>query len=426
MEAKIKNIDAWTAILTVELNCDELKEHIGAIEKTAAAEIEITGFRKGKAPLETVRQHLDTAKVLQEALGRALEMSLSNAIAANELEVIKVSDLKIKENSAEKLNYSVTLHLYPKVTLPDLAAYSIERKQVNVVDAEVSEALETLRNTRSTFKDIDSSAINGNRVEVDFTVRLDGKIIEGGESKNHPLIIGGKNFMPGFEEELIGLSVGQEKDFSLVAPDDYYQQNLAGKKLDFHVIVRKVQKVECPELTDEFAQSVGQFKNIDQLKTAIRDGLGQEKEQHEHQRVRGQILNELIDGSTISIPQYMVDEQLDAMISDFDRTLHERGMELNMYLSHLKKTQNDLRKEWRKDSEKRVKAALIIREIAKKNHISVTEQDVEAVLGETIQTAISHGQAEIPDVDIARMRQAITERLRNERTLDFVESICVK
>lgn len=426
MEAKIKNIDAWTATLTVELDRDELKKHIGAIEKAAAADIEITGFRKGKAPLDVVRQHLDTDKVLQEALGRALEMSLSDAIANNGLEVIRVGDLKIKENSAEKLNYSVTLHLYPQVTLPELAAHSVERKPINVTDDEVSEALETLRNTRSTFSDTNSAASDGNRVEVDFTVRLDGQIIEGGESKNHPLIIGGKNFMPGFEEELIGLNVGQEKNFSLTAPGDYYQQNLAGKKLEFHVAMRKVQNVERPELTDAFAQTVGQFKDMEQLKAAIRDGLCQEKEQHERQRVRGQILDKLIGVSAIDVPPYMIEEQIDAMISDLDHTLHERGMELGMHLTHLKKTQNDLRKEWRKDAEKQVRAALIVREIAKKNRISVTEQDVEAVLAEAIQAAISNGQAEIPDVDIARMRKAITERMMNERTLDFIEGVCVK
>ncbi len=425
METKLKQKDKWTTELVVELNSDELKRYIHDIEHAAAAHVEVDGFRKGHVPPDIARQHLDAPQVLHEALSVALEKSLSEAITANSLDVIRVSDLKVEENTAERLRYTVILHLYPAITLPDLAAHKVKRRAVTVDDKEITDALETLRNTRATFTDADRPAGDGDRVEVDFTVTLDNAVIEGGESKNHPLVIGGKNFMPGFEEALIGLRAGEEKRFSLTAPTDYYQQHLAGKNLDFHVTMRKVQAVERPALTDAFAQSVGQFQNLDQLRGAVREGLYAEKEHQERQRLRGQILDELIGTAAVEVPPSMVDEQLDTLIADFDHSLHERGMELGMYLARLKKTHEELRKDWRADAERQVKIAILVHKVAQENHISVQTQEVEEMLGEALQTAISRGKA-VADADIPRMREALTERMLNERALDFIEGICAE
>ncbi len=425
METTLRDIDAWTKEMSVEMGRDELKEHIRAVEEAVAADMDMAGFRKGKIPLEKARENMDTAQVLQEALGRALEVSLSDAIALHHLEVMKVSDLKIKENSVEKLQYSITLHLFPEIKVPNLTACHVERRAIEVTEQDVSDALETLCNTRATFKDKATPVVQGNRVEVDFTVTMNGVVIEGGESRNHPLIVGGKNFIPGFEEALVGLSVGQEKDFSLEAPEDYYQRELAGKKLDFHVVVRKVQDVEKPELTDAFAQTVGHFATVEKLKNAVHEGLRAEKEHHERERVRGQMLEKLVDAAAITIPSALIDEQLEIMIADFDHTLHERGMELAMYLARLKKTQEDLKKDWRKDAERQVKNALLIRQIAKENHITTTDQEVEVLLNEALQSSIAQGQASVPATDVSRMRRTITERLINERVLEFIENICV-
>ncbi len=424
MEHTLKQKDTWTTLLTVELGEGELKRYVADVERAAAQDIEIPGFRKGKAPLEIARQHLDSAAVLREALSRALEGSLSEAIAASGLDVMKVTDLDIKENTAQRLRYAVLLHLYPTVPAVDLAACRVERKPVTVADADVAEALETLRTSRATFTPKDGPAAEGDRVEVDFTVSLNGSVIEGGESKRHPLVIGGKNFMPGFEEALVGLRAGEEKSFTLTAPKDYYQEQLAGKTLDFKVTVQAVQLVAKPELTDEFAKSVGQFQNVEQLRAAVRQGLQAEAEQREHQRVRGAILDALLAATPIEVPPSMVQEQLDGMVADFERSLHQRGMELGMYLAHLKKTQDDLRAGWQADAERQVKIALLVHAVAKEHQISVPAAEVQQVLTEALQAAVAEGKGNVAEADVPHLERVLTERMLNERALDFLEETC--
>lgn len=426
MQSNITPIKDWKTTLTVELDRTELARYIEQVEAQATAELEIDGFRKGKVPKDVARKHIDQQQLLQAALEQALHRSLAVAINEQSLDVLHVSDLSIKENTAEKLLYSVVLTVSPEITTPDLSQVKVARKPVEVTDQEIEQTLTMIRESRAAFNAKEGVAAIGDRVEVDFTVKEGGKVIEGGESKNHPVMLGDNKFIPGFEDQIVGMKKDEEKSFSLTAPKDYFHKDVAGKKLDFSVTVRSIQTVDKPELTDAFAQSIGQFQNVDQLKGSIREGVYAEKREKETQRVRLEILDHLIKKADIPAPDFMVEDQLNAMIAGFDRDLHERGMEMGMYLAHLNKTQDDLRKEWRPEASKQVRISLLVHAIAKQKSLLAEESEVEETFNQMIQMMVARGNADPASIDAENMKQNIRERLTTEKTLNFIEGICAE
>ncbi|MEK7582588.1 MAG: trigger factor [Patescibacteria group bacterium] len=424
MESHLKTLEDDKLQLTIVLQKEELQTYIKHVEQEALTEVQVDGFRKGKAPEDVSRKQLDTAKVLQTALENALEHSLAEATKKENLDVFKISDLAIKNNTAERLEYSVSVTPFPAVKIPDLAQFKAQRKEIKITDKEIDETLEVVRDSRATFTLKEEPAVTGDRVEIDFEVQMDGKIIEGGESKNHPLIIGGKNFIPGFEDNLVGMKKGEEKNFSLKAPDDYYQKSLAGKKLDFKVTIKTVQSVARPELNDAFAQGLGKFQNIDQLKGGVREGIYEEKRQKEKQRIRLEILDQIIKAVEIKLPRAFIDEQTNSIMAGFERDLSARGMELGMYLAHLGKTQDDLRKEWRPEAERQAKIAFIIHRISRDKDIVPTEEEITAALSETVQALAARGQMDPAQVNMDNARRALTEQITNEKTREFIDGVC--
>jgi trigger factor len=426
MQSTITPIKDWKTTLTVELDRAELAQYVERTEHEAVASLEIDGFRKGKAPLDVARKHIDKEQLLQAALEQALHRSLASAIAEKDLDVLHVAELSIKENSAEKLLYTVILTVAPEIKVPDLAQIKVARKAVEVTDKEIDETLTMIRESRAAFNPKEGVAATGDRVEIDFTVKDGGTLIEGGESKNHPVVIGDKKFIPGFEDELVGMKKDDQKSFSLTAPKDYFHKDIAGKKLDFSVTMRAVQTVEKPELTDAFAQTIGQFQNVDQLKGSIREGIYAEKREKETQRVRLEILGNLIEKANVPAPDFMVTDQLNAMVAGFDQDLHGRGMELGLYLAQMNKTQDDLRKEWRPEAEKQVKISLLVHEIAKQKNLIASDEEVEEAFTQMVQMMVARGTADPASINPEQLKQNIRERMTSEKALNFIEGVCAK
>ena len=418
-----KKLGADSIQLTIELSKEDLSHHVTRAEDSLGRDLEIDGFRKGKAPREKVRKEVGEARIMEAALELAIQRSLGQVISDEDLNVIETSDLKILENTKDKLVYSVVVQLFPEVKLPKLDTISISRQEVKVEDKEISDTIESIRSSRAILSDKDAPAAQGDRVEVDFEVSEDGAVIEGGLSKNHPVVIGAKNFVPGFEDQLIGMKKDDQKEFSLTAPNDFANKSVAGKKLDFKVTMHNVKSVTLPEVNDDFAKTLGKFQTVIDLKNSIEQGLLQEKKDKETDRVRTAALDKILSATSCTASPTMVDRQLDLMIQSFDQDLHQQDMELSMYLAKLEKTQDDLRREWRGQAERQVKQSLILHTIAKENNISVTPEETQEAVGAILQTAIAKGQA---GLDPERLRQNVESRLLNEKTFEFVEKMCVK
>lgn len=426
MKSELKKHNDGQAELTVELTKDDLKKYVDEAENEVGRDLQIDGFRKGKVPKDLLKKHTDINQIRELALQVALKDSLDKTIADEHLDALSIGKLDIKENSTDKLIYKVQLVLSPEFLMPDISKIKVEKKKVDVEQKEIDETIEAVRASRAKLVDKDEPAQTGDRVEIDFEVKSDGKIVEGGTSKNHPLIIGGKNFIPGFEDQLIGMSKGEEKLFSLNAPADYFQKSIAGKKLDFVVKIIDIKKVQLPELNDNFAVSLGKFKNSNELLANLKESIRQEKEMKEKQRIRLEILSKMIDSSDIKTPELMIENQLEDMMRGLDNDLHNNGMELGPYLAHIGKTQEELKKGWRNEAEKQVKMALILHRVVKDKKIAVSAGEVEESLNFTVQSLMLRGGIEKPsELDIEGMRGDISSKLINEKALDFLEKSCV-
>ena len=211
MKHEFKKVVRGQTELSVELTQAELKNYIEEAESEIGKNAELDGFRRGKVPKSFLKEHIDSSQILELAMEMAVRGSLNKIITDEKLDVLNTSDFRMKENSVEKLAYSANLVLFPDFNLPNVSRFKIKRVNTEVSQKEIDETLETIRASRAKLYDKAEPAQTGDRLEVDFEVKADGKIIEGGLSKNHPLIIGGKNFMPGFEEELVGMKKGEEK-----------------------------------------------------------------------------------------------------------------------------------------------------------------------------------------------------------------------
>jgi len=420
-----KKLDADHIELNVELDREELAGYVRLAEDALNQEVAIDGFRLGKAPREKLRQHVGEAQVLESALQTAIQRSLSQVIIEQKLDVIETTDLSVKENTPAKLVYSVKLHVFPEVKLPDLASIKVNRRDVIVEPKEIDEALETVKASRAILVDATGPAVKGDRLEVDFEVKEGGKLIDGGERVNHPVVIGKENFIPGFEDQLIGLKKDERKEFSLTVPKDFANKTVAGKKLDFAVTVKDVKKVTLPELNDEFVKTLGKFENLDQLMLNIRDGITEEKKDKESQRVRLEIMNALIDKATCTASTVMIEDQLTNMLQNFDQDLHRHNMELSLYLAKIGKTQEDIKKEWRSEAERQVKMALILHAVSRENSIEITSEETDEALESLVQSTMLRNGGASPNLDMERMRSSIQSRLLSEKTFQFLEKTCV-
>ncbi len=426
MTFTITEKDSQNRTLTVELDKADLERYIHETEDSLGADLSIDGFRKGKAPREAIRKHFGDAAIRESALQTAMQRSVGQILAEESLDVLEASDLAVKENSADKLVFTVNLRIFPPVSLPVLGTIKIERRAVVVEPAEIDAALESIRASRADVVDTEDPAATGDRVEVDFEVRDNGTLIDGGESKNHPLVIGKNNFIPGFEEQLVGMKKGDHKEFSLTAPTDFSNKDIAGKKLDMSVTMQKVQHVKLPELNDEFAKKLGKFDNIDQLILNVKDGLMQEKQEKESQRVRLAVMDKLIEDGKYEVSDQMIESQLDSMVHNFDHDLHKHDMELGLYLAKIGKTQDDLRKDWRKDAKRQAAMSLVMHALARQENITVAPEEVNAAMESLIQSTMTGADQAVPaNLNIEALRQNIESRLMTEKTLQYLEQTCV-
>jgi len=233
---------------------------------------------------------------------------------------------------------------------------------------------------------VDRAAKDGDKVEVDFDVYLDGVVIEGGSAKKQPIILGEGNFIPGFEENVIDMKKEDRKEFKLKFPKDYFQKNLAGKECDFKIKLVSVNEVVLPEINDEFAKGLGQFKDVADMKTKIEENLVKEAEQKESQRLQAAILEGIIEKSEFGkLPAVLIDSEKERMIQEIKQDLESQGLNFEKYLEHLKKSEDDLKEGFTKQADKRAKSVLLTRQVALDEKIKVEDKEIDDEVKKTLE-----------------------------------------
>ncbi len=407
--------------LTVEVSKDELLQFVAETEKAFSNELRADGFRQGKVPRDVMRQRVGEDVIRQDALQRTIESTLADALSEEKLDIISQEDFKIKENTPDKLVYTVVLLVYPPVELGPYKDLELKKNPIIVLPEEIQKVIDEVRQSRTSLHTVERPAQLGDRVEVDFTLKDGETIIEGGKSENHPIVLGEKRFVIGFEDHIIGMKVGEHKSFELPIPEDYFQKSIAGKTLSAEVELKKVEERHMPDVDDDFAKSLGRFTSVKELETNIEQGLTLEKENKEKERLRLKLVELIAEKSSCEIPAVLVEQRLESMLASFDQELHTMGMELGPYLSTIKKTQDELKEGWRKQAETQVKSSLILRAIAQAEKLKVSDEEMTEELQVILQQYTAQ-QGDLKNIKIEEIKNRLYNLLLNEKVFTFLES----
>lgn len=421
--------------IAVQVPYIELEPLLAKAAEKLSNEIEIEGFRKGKAPYEVIKQKFGEFKILEEAARMYIEQNFTAVLEEVEkkeydgksFEPVGEPNVSItKLAPGSELEYKITLFILPPVELADYKAIAKKiiagKKVVEVTDKEAETSKDWLRESRSKTITVNRGAEMGDRVEIDYLAKHGGVKLEGFESKNHPLVLGKSRFIPGFDEKIVGMKSGEERVFELTVPGDYHAKNIASKNLQFTAKMNLVQERDVPEWNDEFVKTLGNFASAGEVEKNIRDGLKAEKEEREKERVRMATIEAIADAVKAEIPDILIERELDKMIAELNDSIVKMGLKFEEYLGHIKKNQDDLKKEWRNDAVKRVKIALALREIAKRENIAPSEEDVQEAINRTV-----HHQGltedDVKNIDREAFINYNRGVARNEKVFRFLESL---
>jgi trigger factor len=419
--------------IEITLSPAEFDPHAKQAARLISEKVAIQGFRPGKAPYDAVKNKVGEHAIMEEAAEIAVRASYPRAreelirdgkLSAAHPAIGRPEVTVVKLAPGNDFIYKIKTAVLPAVTLPDWRAIAqktkAEYREPVADDAEIDRAVAWLAESRVSLVAAGRPAAHGDHVEVDFEIRRDGVKIAEGDSRNHPLVIGQGKFIPGFEDALIGMSPDERKKFSLSVPDDWRERTMAGQSLDFDVTMKAVYRRIMPEITDDFAKTLGDFTSLEALRINIRDGIVAEKTEKERQRVRSMTVGAIAGKADMDVPAVLVAGETEKMIAEHKASIAEIGMQWPDYLLHIKKTEDDLRGEWRDEAQNRVRASLVLREIAREEKIAPTEEEIASRMERYLEQFAGTGRSS-RDIDRDDLRDYTQGILRNEKVFELME-----
>ena len=381
MNIDVKKLPKNLIEIIAELRPEEMEPFNNEALAELARNIQVPGFRPGKAPLEMVRPQIDEIKILEKAAELAVNKKYPEILVKENLNPAGPPKVDVQKLApGNPLVFKLTIPLVPKVTLGNWKKIKVKRKKIEPDQKEIEKTLETLQESRRKEHLVNRPAKSGDRVDIDMNLSLDKVPLENGQVKNLTVILGKDYYVPGLSSNLEGLKKGREKEFSLHFPETHYDKKLAGRKVDFKVKINEVYQIDLPPLDDKFAKNLG-FENLVNLKDHLKKSLEAQAKNKEEERVEIEILKELVARSHFEeIPDILVSHELDKMLAELAQNLEAQNLKFEDYLISIKKTEEDLRKGLVSQAEERIKTALVIREIAREEKIEVQEEEVKSQL----------------------------------------------
>ncbi|HJP96215.1 MAG TPA: trigger factor [Candidatus Saccharimonadales bacterium] len=395
--------------------------------KHVAKNLKLQGFREGKAPMSLVEKSADPATLQSEFLDIAMNRMYGAALDEEKLRPVAQPKVTVKKFVPfTELELEAEVEVIGKIKLADYKKVKVEKPAVKITAKEVDEVLTSLRTREAEKKDVKRAAKDGDEITIDFkgTDSKTGEAIQGADGKAYPLVLGSNTFIPGFEPELIGLKAGDKKTFDITFPKDYGVAALQNRAVTFAVTVIAVKEVVEPKLDDAFAAKVGPFKTVAELKEDVKKQLQTEKDYQADREFVDKLLTTLGEKSTVAIPAVLIDEQLERMEAEERQNIMYRGQTWQEHLDAEGVTADEHRERLRPDAEMRVKAGLVLAEIAEAEKINVTPEELE------VRMQLMKGQYPDPqmqaELDKPENRRDIVSRMMSEKTIDKLKEYAAK
>jgi trigger factor len=420
MKTNQKKLPKSQIEIEFELTAEEFEHYIGHALSHMKSHVKVDGFRPGQAPNKLVEEKIKPESLLMEAGDHAVRHVYSDYVKDNNLEPIGQPDVKIvKIAKGNPFVFTATITVLPDVELPDYKEITKKikaNKEILVTDEEVQDALNYLQKTRAKFIAKNEEAQKGDFVEIIYQ----NKDINAGKEVDDKFILGEGGFMKGFEESIVGMKAGEEKEFKVMFPENNPNKGLAGKEGDFKVKLKSVQKMELPEIDNEFAKGMGAFDTLVALKQSMKEGMIIEKTEQEKQRKRGEILEKIGEKVKLELPEAMVDYEKQRLLEDLKNKITQNmKITFEQYLQAVKQTEEALTQTFQKEAEKRLKGFLVLRELGKKENIEVLDAEVEE---EVLKSTKIYSKEDLKKIDIEQLKEYTKGVLYNEKVFQKLES----
>lgn len=381
MSAKFEKLEGNQGVLTIEVGAEKVSEGLDAAFKKVVKQINVPGFRKGKMPRAMFEKRFGVESLYQDAVDYLLPEAYANAIDETGIEPVDRPEIDVEQiEQGKSLIFKATVTVKPEVKLGEYKGLEVEKVETEVTEEDVTAELTSLqeRNAELVLKE-EGKAENGDTAVMDFEGFVDGEAFEGGKAENYSLELGSGQFIPGFEEQLVGLAAGESKDVEVTFPEEYHAAELAGKPAVFKVTLHEVKAKELPELNDEFAKDADEeVETLDALKEKIKTRLEDSKKHEAEHHVRDTVVEKAAENAEVDVPAVMVDSEIDRMMQEFEQRLQMQGMNLELYFQFSGQDKDALREQMKEDAAKRVRINLTLEAIVKAENIEVTEEDITA------------------------------------------------
>ena len=370
--------------LTFTVPASRFEEAIQEVFKKSAKYFNIPGFRKGKAPFKIVERYYGDSIFYEDAFNDLVPVVYDEEIKENKIEVASRPQIDVVQMEKGKdLIFTAIVATKPEVKLGKYKEISLKKIEYKVTDEDVEHEINHMAEHNSRIVTVEDRPVKDKDiVTIDFEGFTDGKPFEGGKAENHELTIGSKTFIPGFEDQIIGMKIDEEKDIKVTFPKDYFSKELAGKEATFHVVLHGIKEKQLPTIDDEFAKDVSEFDTLKELKDSIKEKKQKENEERAKHETEDSAIEEVCKNTNIDIPAGMIDLEIDNIMQNLDQRLSYQGVNLEQYLKMMGKSESDFRKDYKEQAEKNVKTRLILEQIVKEEKIKEDEKYIKEKLEE--------------------------------------------
>ena len=411
-------------VVTFTLTTDEWEAEVEKAYQKNKGKYKKEGFRQGKVPRKVLEQTYGEYMFYEDAFNDACPR-LYTEMLDKEPSIFPVSypDIEVKEFTEKGVVFTATITVLPEVTLGDYKNIKVEGKAIKVTEAEVKRELEAMQQKQARYQEVtDRSAKNGDLVNLDYSGSIDGNVFAGGTAKDQELELGSHTFIEGFEEQMVGMAIGEEKDLNVNFPTTYHAKELAGKPAVFHVKLLAIREKNLPAIDDAFASDVSEFETLADLKADIKSKIKHSKQHAEEHRVENELIKQVVSNASVEIPAAMVETQLDAFVDDIRERLAYQGLRLEDYFAYMNTTEADYRKSREDEARETVKTSLVLQEIVKAEKIEATKEDIESKV-EELANRMGKKVAEVKKTMNANQESIIINNIISEKVIKLLKEL---
>lgn len=422
---KTKNANEVKLEITVE--AEKFDEAIKKVYFKSAKYFNIPGFRKGKAPMQIVEKYYGKEIFYEDAFNEVAQDALEEAVEENKLEIVSRPDIEVTQiEKGKDLIFEAIMQTKPEVKLGKYKGIEIKKVEYNVTDEDIEHELGHMQEHNSRLISIEDRPVeSGDIATIDFEGFADGKAFEGGKAEGHELEIGSNSFIPGFEDQVIGMKIDEEKDIQVKFPEEYFSKDLAGKDATFKVKLHEIKKKELPELDDEFAKDVSEFDTLKELKESIKEKQQKQNDEKAKYETQEAVMKAVCEDIQVEIPSGMVESEIDNMLKDIEQRLAYQGLKLEQYLQMMGKTEEEMKKEYEPQAIEGIKSRLALEAVIKAEKIEATDEEIDEKLKEMAKNYGKENDEEF--LKNENVRNYLKQGLASEKAIDFlVENAKIK